>query len=266
MSDPVLYAQEGAIATLTLNRPDRLNAWTPGMTTAYFDLLDRAAEDPEIRVIVVTGAGRAFCAGADKEVLRQIGAGEAERARDPRPQTYTLSIPKPVIAMVNGPAAGIGLVMALMCDLRFAAAGAKLTTAFARRGLVAEHGVSWLLPRLLGPARALDLLLSGRTLLAEEAAELGLVNRSLPPEGLGAFTYAYARDISENCSPRSLAVIKRQVWAHLGQDLPAALEESAQLTAESMRQEDFREGVASYLEKRAPRFGGLGRERLSAPD
>ncbi len=262
MAETVLYSQDGTIATLTLNRPDRLNAWTPEMGSLYFDLLDRAAEDADVRVIVVTGEGRAFCAGADMEVLRAIGAGEEERSRDVRRQTYTLSIPKPVIAMINGPVAGIGLIMALMCDLRFAASEAKMTTSFARRGLIAEHGVSWLLPRLLGPARALDLLLSGRTLLSDEAAELGLVNRVVPGEELRDVTYTYARDLAENCSPRSLSVIKRQVWSHLDKDLPEVLAESSDLMVESMKQADFREGVASYMEKRPPRFAGVGRERV----
>jgi enoyl-CoA hydratase/carnithine racemase len=262
MEETVLYEQDGPIVTLTLNRPDRLNAWTPEMGSLYFDLLDRAAEDPDVRVIVVTGAGRAFCAGADMEVLRAIGAGEEERSRDVRRQTYTLSIPKPVIAMINGPVAGIGLIMALMCDLRFAASGVKLTTAFARRGLIAEHGVSWLLPRLIGPARALDLLLSGRTLLTDEAADLGVINRVLPQERLAEETYAYARDVAESCSPRSMSVIKRQVWSHLDKGLPEVLEESADLMVQSMRHADFREGVASFTEKRPPRFAGVGREKV----
>ena len=264
MAETVLYTQDGPIVTLTLNRPDRLNAWTPEMGSHYFDLLTVAAEDPDVRVIVVTGAGRAFCAGADMEVLRAIGAGEEERSRDVRRQTYTLSIPKPVIAMINGPVAGIGLIMALMCDIRFAASGAKMTTAFARRGLIAEHGVSWLLPRLLGPARALDLLLSGRTLLSDEAADLGLVNRVVPLEDLSETTYAYARDMAENCSPRSLRVIKHEVWSHLDKDLPAALAEASDLMVESMKHPDFREGVASYMEKRPPQFAGVGKEKVGA--
>ena len=259
MEQPVLYSQDGPVVTLTLNRPERLNAWTPEMGTLYFDLLDRAAADPDVRVIVLTGAGRAFCAGADMEVLSAIGAGDAERSRDVRRQTYTLSIPKPVIAMINGPVAGIGLIMALMCDVRFAAPGAKVTTAFARRGLIAEHGVSWLLPRLVGPARALDLLLSGRTLLSDEAAELGLINRIVAADDLAELTYAYARDMAENSSPRSMSVIKRQVYSHLDRELPEALEESAGLMVESMQHEDFREGVQSYLEKRPPRFQGVGK-------
>ena len=176
MSDVVLIEVSEGVAQLTLNRPDRLNAWTAEMGRAYFDLLDECAAREDVRVIVVTGAGRGFCAGADMKDLESIGSGDLDGARadlDERPQTYALTIPKPVIAAINGPCAGLGLVHALMCDLRFAAQGAKLTTAFARRGLVAEHGISWVLPRLVGPARALDLLLSGRIVLAEEAARAG---------------------------------------------------------------------------------------------
>src|ERR1019366_349383 len=139
----------------------------------------------EVRVIVVTGAGRGFCAGADMQALQEIGDGgssEEQLAAEGRPQSLPMSIPKPIIAAINGPCAGIGLVQALMCDIRLAAEGAKITTAFARRGLVAEHGISWILPRLVGPARALDLLLSGRVVLADEAQALGLVNRVLPPD------------------------------------------------------------------------------------
>ena len=182
MSDVVLKDVDGGIAVLTLNRPDRLNAWTREMEVRYFALLDECAASEEVRVIVVTGAGRGFCAGADMRTSRTSApAGTPTGGPSTRRRTYSPepphSIPKPIIAAINGPCAGIGLVQALMCDIRFAASGVKLTTAFARRGLVAEHGISWILPRLVGPANALDLLLSGRVVLAEEAYELGLVNR-----------------------------------------------------------------------------------------
>src|SRR5207237_2923488 len=157
------------------------------------DLLDDFAGRPDVRAIVLTGAGRGFCAGADMDNLQALSGGDAGRsstAHDARPVTYALGIPKPVIAAINGPCAGLGLVQALMCDVRFAAAEAKLTTAFARRGLVAEHGISWILPRLVGPARALDLLLSGRVVLGAEAAQLGLVNRAV--EGGGVLAEARA--------------------------------------------------------------------------
>src|SRR5918911_3070020 len=181
----VLYEAREGVATVTLNRPDRLNAWTRELGARCFELLDNAASDPDVRVVIVTGAGRGFCAGADVELLRSIGGGSAVVGDEQRVYpSHLLEIPKPIIAAINGPAAGLGLVQALMCDLRFAAAGAKLTTAFVRRGLIAEHGISWILPRLVGPARALDLLLSGRMVLAEEAQELGLVNRAIEPDRL----------------------------------------------------------------------------------
>lgn len=251
---PVLYAARDGVATLTLNRPERLNAWTPELGARYFDLLERADDDPEVRAIVVTGAGRGFTAGADMEVLQGDGAGAHG---DPRPQTFPLTIRKPILAAVNGPCAGIGLVLALCCDLRFAAAGAKITTAFSRRGLIAEHGSAWLLPRLLGHARALDLLLSGRVLRAEEALEMGLVDRVLPAESLLPETLAYARELASECSPRALAEIKEQVYAGWEQGLEEAVADANRRMAASLRRPDFKEGVASFVERRSPAFAAL---------
>jgi enoyl-CoA hydratase/carnithine racemase len=264
MSEVVQMRVRDSVALLTLNRPDRLNAWTAEMEHAYFAMLEQCAADDEVRVIVVTGAGRGFCAGADMHELQAIGDGthsssaDARETRERRAQTFPLSIPKPIIAAINGACAGIGLVQALMCDLRFAAAGAKLTTAFARRGLVAEHGISWMLPRLIGPARALDLLLSGRVVLAEEAQELGLVNRVLVPEALLEATLDYAHELVVNCSPASMATMKRQVYAALDQALPDALAEANGLMLQSFTAPDFVEGVASFVERRDPRFAALG--------
>jgi enoyl-CoA hydratase/carnithine racemase len=260
MSDVVQRSIDDGVAVLTLNRPDRLNAWTDEMERTYFDLLADCGEREDVRAIVVTGAGRGFCAGADMEALQSIGSNgidPAERDRERRPQAFPLSIPKPIVAAINGPVAGIGLVQALMCDIRFAARGAKITTAFARRGLVAEHGMSWMLPRLVGPARALDLLLSGRVVLAEEAAELGLVNRALEPERLIDETLAYARDLATNCSPASMAAMKRQVYRDLERGLEESVADANALMLESFAQPDFAEGVASFLERREPRFAPL---------
>jgi enoyl-CoA hydratase/carnithine racemase len=257
MSDVVRMTLDRGVALLTLNRPDRLNAWTAEMESAYFDLLEECGASADVRVVVITGAGRGFCAGADMDELQAIGDNGFEdrlKARQRRPQTFPLTVPKPIVAAINGPCAGIGLVQALMCDLRFAARGAKLTTAFSRRGLVAEHGISWLLPRLIGPARALDLLLSGRVALAEEAAELGLVNRAVEPERLLDETLAYARDLAANCSPASMASMKRQVYGDLGRGLDEALAEANRLMADSLAAPDFREGVASFVERREPNF------------
>src|SRR5919199_307418 len=222
MSEVVTRTIEDGVALLTLNRPDRLNAWTAEMQRLYFDYLDDASGREDVRVIVVTGAGRGFCAGADMALLQGIGSGDgadADAPRDDRPQRFPLGIPKPIVAAINGACAGIGLVQALMCDIRFAAADAKLTTAFARRGLVAEHGISWVLPRLAWPARALELLVSGRVVLGDEAERLGLVNRALPRETVLEEALAYARDLAANCAPASMAAMKRQVYADLERDL-----------------------------------------------
>jgi enoyl-CoA hydratase/carnithine racemase len=262
MSEVVQKQVQDGVALLTLNRPDRLNAWTAELERVYFAMLEECAHAEDVRAIVVTGAGRGFCAGADMQELQALGDGKldigAEAALERHPQSFPLSIPKPIIAAVNGACAGIGLVQALMCDVRFAAEGAKLTTAFARRGLVAEHGISWMLPRLIGPARALDLLLSGRVVLAEEAQELGLVNRVLAPETLLEGTLAYARELVVNCSPASMATMKRQVYADLQRGLPEALAEADRLMLESFTAPDFVEGVTSFLERRDPRFVPLG--------
>ncbi len=257
--EAVLYEVDRGVALITLNRPTRLNAWNGELGAGYFAALDRAAADPEVRAIVVTGAGRGFCAGADMDLLQGIGneSSNAGSAAEGRPHTYAMSIPKPVIAAVNGAAAGLGLVHALACDLRFAAAGAKLTTSFARRGLIAEHGLSWTLPRLVGQAVALDLLMSGRVVLADEALQLGLVNRVYAPDELLAETMAYARELVENCSPASMAVMKQQVYTHPQLPVEEALAESNAMMVNSLRQTDFKEGVASYLEKRPPAFAPL---------
>jgi enoyl-CoA hydratase/carnithine racemase len=261
MSEAVQSRVEDGVAVLTLNRPDRLNAWTAEMERAYFGLLEECASSADVRVIVVTGAGRGFCAGADMHDLQALGDGSLEVAVETderRAQSFPLSIPKPIVAAINGACAGIGLVQALMCDVRFAADGAKLTTAFARRGLVAEHGISWILPRLIGPARALDLLLSGRVVLAQEAHAMGLLNRVLAPETLLDHTLDYARVLAQNCSPTSMATMKRQVYADLQSGLSDALAEADRLMIESFTAPDFVEGVTSFLERRDPRFPPLG--------
>jgi len=260
VSEVVQMTVGDGVALLTLNRPQRLNAWTDEMEHAYFGLLDRCAASEQVRVIVVTGAGRGFCAGADMQHLQELsdgGSDERHRTQVRRPQTFPLSVPKPIVAAINGACAGIGLVQALMCDIRFAAQGAKLTTAFSRRGLVAEHGISWILPRLVGPARALDLLLSGRVVLAQEAAELGLINRALAPEQLLDETIAYARDLAVNCSPASMATIKRQVYADFEHTLGDALAAADRLMLASFGAPDFTEGVASFVERREPSFAPL---------
>jgi enoyl-CoA hydratase/carnithine racemase len=260
MTDVVLREIEDDVAVLTFNRPDRLNAWTAEMQTMYFDLLDDCATRDDVRVIVLTGAGRGFCAGADMDNLQALSGGDAERSstgHDERPVTYALGIPKPVIAAINGPCAGLGLVHAVMCDLRFVAADAKLTTAFARRGLVAEHGLSWMLPRLIGPARALDLLLSGRIVLGAEAAEMGLANWAVEDGRTLEEALTYARMLASECSPASMADMKRQVYADYEHTIDETVAEANRLMGESFTRPDFAEGVKSFVERRPPNFPPL---------
>jgi enoyl-CoA hydratase/carnithine racemase len=262
MADDVLYSlEDGGVAVLTLNRPERLNAWNGAIEQQLFAYLDQCTDDPDVKVIVITGAGRGFCAGADMDVLQGIGdAGGTRDAEPQKPAWYATTLSKPVIAAINGPCAGIGMVQALMTDIRFAAAGAKFTTAFVRRGLIAEHGMAWVLPKLIGPARALDVLLSGRVFLADEAAEMGIVNAVVEPGELMSHTLAYARDMAVNCSPSSLAAIKREVWGQLvGLSVEDATAQSDIDMGHSLAGADFKEGVASFLEKRPPNFAPLAR-------
>jgi enoyl-CoA hydratase/carnithine racemase len=257
--DVVLREVRDGVALLTLNRPERMNAWTGEMEDRYFDLLAEADASPDVRAIVVTGAGRGFCPGADMDLLQGIGGGGGSlAAEERRPVTFPLTVRKPLIGAINGAAAGVGLVQALMFDLRFAAEGVKFTFAFSKRGLIAEYGSSWLLPRLMGTSRALDLLLSSRVVLSDEAFQMGLVNRVCPPESLLDEALAYARDLADNTSPASLATIKRQVYAHQTVDLDTALAESNDFMRQSLRGPDFKEGVGSYVERRAPAFAPLG--------
>jgi enoyl-CoA hydratase/carnithine racemase len=215
-------------------------------------------------VIVLTGSGRAFCAGADMGDLDGIG-GASESSGDTdvtqlvgeRHPHFVTGMRKPVIAAINGACAGIGLTQALMCDVRFAAAGAKFTTAFARRGLIGEYGISWILPRVVGWSVALDLLLSGRTFFAEEAAELGLVKEVVAPDGLLARAIAYAEDMAAHCAPSAMAVIKRQVYDDALRDLVATSAHAEKLMHESMLRPDFIEGITAFFEKRPPSFPPL---------
>jgi enoyl-CoA hydratase/carnithine racemase len=228
----ILYEVSEKIATITLNRPDRMNAWTPVMERDVRHAMETAAADDDVRVIVLTGSGRAFCAGADMDALKGLDPNDIRRAesvppfdmnRRPDWQTrygFYPSIPKPVIAMLNGATAGIGLVHALYCDLRFAADNTVFTTAFSRRGLIAEHGISWMLPRIVGHANALDLLMSARRVQSDEALRIGLVNRLYSPDQLREQTYAYARDLAEMVSPSAIAVIKRQLTTYRSRPWP----------------------------------------------
>ena len=255
MSDEVLAEQRDAVLLLTLNRPERLNAWTPTMQHQYFALLNSAEEDPGIRAVVLTGAGRGFCAGADIAMLSELDADTYAHNRGP--MSRPIRMRKPVISAINGPVAGLGLIAALFTDLRFAAADAKFTTAFSRRGLVAEHGIGWLLPKIVGLSRALDLLLSARTCTGTEAHELGMVDRVLPPEKVLDAALAYAHTLATECSPASMAEIKQQVYMGLDSGLEAATSDAAARMNAALGRPDVKEGVRSYLERRRPEFPPL---------
>ena len=256
--DTVLADRRGAVLILTLNRPERLNAWNNELEERYFALLDEAEADPAVRAIVVTGAGRGFCAGADMADLQSVGEGnEPPPITQSRPRSFPLTVRKPMIAAINGAAAGLGLVEALYCDVRFAAPKAKLTTAFARRGLIAEYGIAWILPRLIGPSRSLDLLMSGRVILAQEAATIGLVDRIVEPDGLLDAAVAFADELAAYSSPMSMSLIKAQIQRAMDSDFATAVAEADALMLESFRQPDVAEGVASYLENRPPAFAPL---------
>lgn len=268
------YNVAGRVATITLNRPDKLNAWTATMEQEVRAAMYEAEADANVRVIILTGAGRGFCAGADMSLLGNIAqqglpgngsnflrnSGNGERA-NVRPDfqkkySYFPSLQKPVIAAVNGPAVGLGFIISLYCDLRFASDGARFGTAFAKRGLIAEYGLAWLLPRLIGPANALDMLFSARLVDANEALRMGLVNRVIPQDSFMEGVLAYANELANNVSPRSLLVIKEQVYNAMFQTLGEAFETAEQEMVKSLQCEDFKEGVAHFVEKRAPVFTG----------
>lgn len=271
---------DDGVALVTLDRPDRLNAWTSRMEQEYRWALDAADNDPAVRVIVVTGAGRGFCAGADFEALDSLAAGarygevlgrppsdipEVQPGTGIRPDfehTYSwmFGLAKPVIAAVNGPVAGVGFVLMCHTDIRFAAEGAKITTSFARLGLPAEHGVTWVLSRLVGAGRAADLLFSSRVVRAEEALELGLVNRVYPADRVLDETMAYARAMAAECSPVALLTMKRQLWGDLLDSLHTAASNGEDHLKRMLGAEDFREGVKAFQEKRPPRFRPLPRQ------
>ncbi len=274
----IRYEVADPVATITLNRPAVLNAWTDRMGFEVRHAVSRAESDPAVVGIVITGAGRGFCAGADMNRLAAISSGDhrtetpaGELASDPGDAafgadlhlgtyTYLMSVPKPVIAAINGPVAGMGVPIVLACDLRFMAEDAILMTAFAQRGLIAEWGTSWMLPRLTGPAVALDLLFSSRKISGTQAAALHLVNAALPGAEVLPHAQQYVRDLAATSSPASMAIMKRQVYQQLHAGLLAAEREARGLMAESFGRPDFREGVSSFIERRAPRF-----ERLPSP-
>ncbi len=270
--EDILYSIEDGVAVITLNRPDKLNAWRGEMDRDVRAAMREASDDPAVKVIILTGAGKGFCAGADMNLLQTIQSGDARVSRsvvnshEPWDKTanenfqkqysWFPAVQKPIIAAINGAAAGLGLIMALYCDIRFASDTAKFTTAFSRRGLIAEHGISWLLPRLIGFANAADLLYSARVITASEAKDMGLVSRVIPAADFEREAIAYARMLAAEVSPRSLREMKREIWNAQFQTLGQAIESANSDMAVSFKSEDFKEGVAHYVEKRAPKFTG----------
>ncbi|MFZ0634768.1 MAG: enoyl-CoA hydratase [Candidatus Acidiferrales bacterium] len=270
-----LYGVADRVATITLNRPDKLNAWTATMEREVRLAIEEAERDDGVRVIVLTGAGRGFCAGADMSLLSSVAEhGLDEKGREQAPRSsgaapdesvradfrrkysYFPAVGKPVIGAINGPVVGLGLVIALYCDLRFASDAARFGTAFSRRGLIAEYGMAWMLPRLVGVAHALDLLFSARMIDANEAMRMGLVNQVFPQTVFMEKVQEYARDVAAGVSPRSLRVMKKQVYDAMFQTLGEAFELSEREMLASLKSDDFKEGVAHFLEKRAPKFTG----------
>jgi enoyl-CoA hydratase/carnithine racemase len=278
-----IYAVADRVATITLNRPDKLNAWTATIEKEVRSCLEEAERDDGVRVIVLTGAGRGFCAGADMSLLSSVAKdglpgdgreaasrlggsslstqGQSVQRQDVPPDfqkkySYFLGIKKPILAAINGPVVGLGLVIALYCDLRLASEAARFSTTFAQRGLIAEYGMAWMLPQVVGIPNALDLLFSARTINAGEALRMGLVNQIFAQENFLDTVQEYAVDLASRVSPRSLRVIKRQVYRAMFQTLAESFDLAVEEMVESLRSEDFKEGVAHFLEKRTAAFKG----------
>lgn len=269
------FTVEDGVGRVWLDRPDRGNSWTTRMNVEYRWIMSRLDADPAVRVMLVTGAGRHFCVGADIRALDHYAqSGEdyvaSLRVEDlPRPGhgvrpeydhdiVWHWGLKKPVIAAINGACAAMGLAIAAFCDLRYAVAGARLTTASAKVALPAEYGLSWLLPRIIGVTHSNDWLLSGRVVLAEEAQRVGFLNDVFPADVFEARVGELARTLAGTVSPRAAAITKRQIYADLMHgDVGASVEESKRLIGEMMRTDDFREGARALRDRTTPRFGAL---------
>jgi enoyl-CoA hydratase/carnithine racemase len=262
VTDELRYEKEGALATLTLNRPERLNAITGPMLGALSDALLDADADPAVRVVILTGAGKGFCSGLD---LKDAAAGQgigggvggAVQRFDLRnaPPTVLHNLDKPTICALNGAAAGYGMDLALGCDLRIASEAAKLAAAFTRRGVLPESGGTWLLPRLVGWSRAAEIIFTGRTLSAQQCLELGLVSRVVPAERLRDEALALAGEIARN-APLAVQASKRMMRMGLAEGFPEHVHHVYLQLLPLFRTKDFREGMAAFLQKRDPSFEG----------
>jgi len=266
------YEVDSGIATIWLNRPHRMNAWTGRLHTEYRYLLAKADADDAVQAIVISGRGKGFCVGGDSQALE----GHADRGSyDPgtsadianpgygiaeefdAPFAYHFGLTKPCIAAINGPAAGVGLALACFADIRFAVPGVKFTTAHGKLNLPAEYGLSWMLPRIVGLGRANDLLLTSRVFTSDEAFELGLVNALYAPDELMASTYDYVRRMITTVSPNSLRQTRWQIYRDLHRDVATSVRESEKLLNTMIGEADYKEGVRAFIEKRQPRWPSL---------
>lgn len=268
--EQIAYEVSNQVATVTLNRPDKLNAWTQKMEEEVTEAIRAASSDDQVRVIILTGAGKGFCAGADMSLLSAISQESsprseflfdmkvegAVRADFQKKHAWLLTVPKPIIAAINGPAVGLGFVVPLYCDFRFASEKARFSVIFSKRGLVAEYGLAWMLPRLVGVGNAIELMYTSKLFDAREALRIGLVSRVLPEENFLGAVQEFARELASTVSPRSLRVMKQQIYTGLLQNLGEAFDLAIEEMKGSFGTEDFKEGVAHFLEKRPSAFTG----------
>jgi enoyl-CoA hydratase/carnithine racemase len=270
----IIYDKSDRIATITFNRPEKMNAWTPTMGAEIRTAMLDADRDPNIGAIVVTGAGRAYCAGADMGALSEISAGRATPTGAPAPSAeqdewmrglradyrnqyaYILGLSKPVIGAINGACVGLGFTTSLYQDIRIASDNARMGLIFVQRGLAIEHGSSWMLSRIIGVARAAELAVTGRLVDAEEALRIGLVHRVVPQGRLMDTAREVAGHIAHNCSPLGVSEARKLVWRHLFTDLATAIREDDESMTMMTRSEDFKEGVRAFVEKRPAKYKG----------
>jgi enoyl-CoA hydratase/carnithine racemase len=260
-TDQLLAERDGHILILTLNRPERLNAISGPMRTAFSRLLAQANRDPEVRVVILTGAGRGFCSGLDLidsgPGARQGGSAAPQQLFDLRdsPPTVLWNMDKPVICALNGAAAGYGMDLALLCDIRIAGESGKLAAVTARRNLLPESGGSWLLPRLVGWAKAAEMFFRGQTLSARECKEVGLVNAVVPDAELMDTARAWAGEIAAN-APAAVQATKRMMRLGLNETYETTVDHLMVHLRTLFGMEDFKEGVTAFLERRPPNFTG----------
>jgi enoyl-CoA hydratase/carnithine racemase len=268
--DEIIYDKKDRVATVTMNRPEKMNAWTPKMGAEMRSAMMDAERDPNVGAIIVTGAGRAYCAGADMGALSNIAQGQAparagarqdewstqQRADYRNAYSWVLGLSTPVIGAINGACVGLGFTTCLYQDIRIASENARMGLIFTQRGLAIEHGSSWMLPRIVGLARAVELAITGRLVDAKEALDMGLVNRVVPQDKLMETAREVASGIANKCSPLGVAQAKKMIYQHLFTDLATGVREDDASMEIMTKSEDFKEGVKAFIEKRPPKFTG----------